>query len=96
MKLTTLALVATVAFPIAALAEDSTPGVTDNAPGQQRRTNGSPGDAGNTGSDSGMEASDEKAKSSPRNSGRDAASSTTGSNVGPREPGDIPVNSTPR
>ena len=34
------------------------PGVTQNAPG--RRTNGTPGDSGNTGTDSGMEASDEK------------------------------------
>jgi hypothetical protein len=34
------------------------PGVTQNAPGQQRPRNGSPGDPGNTGSDSGMEASD--------------------------------------
>ena len=34
------------------------PGVTQNEPSQQ--TNGAPGDPGNTGSDSGMKASDEK------------------------------------
>jgi len=109
MKLSILASVVTIAFPLAALAEDNggvlpksaeptasssrlppSPGVTDNAPGQQRLTNGSPGDAGNTGSDNGMEASDEKMKSSPLNTGRNAGSTTTGSNVGPREPGDIP------
>jgi len=107
MKLTTLTLVALVAFPMAAFAEDSgpvlpkaaeptpsssrlppSPGVTENASGQQRLTNGSPGDAGNTGSDNGMEASDEKVKSTPLHTGQNSDSKTP-SNVGPREPGDI-------
>jgi hypothetical protein len=64
------------------------PGVSQNAPGRHTQKNGAAGDPGNTGSDSGTEASDEVAGSAGANIGQNTAPVTTGNNVGPREPGD--------